>query len=255
MTKKATKQHKWTAEQRKFFKDNVKGTRFKKLQEMINKKFNLQLTINQITGFASRNNLTNGIDMSFKKDLIPWNKGKKGLRFPGSEKGWFVKGQDPVNYRPVGSERITRDGYTEIKTANPNIWKLKQRLIWEDAHGELPKNHTVVFADGNKENLEIDNLICLSREELLKMNQYGLFFDDAELTMAGLNILKLNIRITDIEIYGGDKEEFQKYVEIAQRKGLGEQTFIARLKRGWSLKDAMYRPLHYVPKRERSVSN
>lgn len=103
----------------------------------------------------------------FKKGFVPANKGKKMppevyAKCAGT---MFKKGQNPINHREVGSERIDRDGYIMIKVAEPNKWKLKHRLVWEQANGPIPKGYNIQFRDGNKLNLDIDNLYMISRKE------------------------------------------------------------------------------------------
>ena len=48
------------------------------------------------------------------------------------KKQHLKKGNRPHNYRPVGSERITVDGFIEIKVADPNKWDLKSRVIYQE---------------------------------------------------------------------------------------------------------------------------
>lgn len=251
----------FSVEQEEFLKNNVKGIGNKELTELFNEKFNTSFLVTQVISWKNRNKISSGLDGRFVKGQESWNKGMKGLNL-GGEKGWFKKGQDPINYRPVGSERIdSKDGYTIIKVQDegtwPERWRHKHVVLWEEANGKTPENHVIVFADSDKENIVLDNLLLLSRSELARMNQGALFFDDPELTKTGLNIVRLNNKITDIEIYGGDREKFQKYIKIAESRGLTEPTFIARLKRGWSLEDSLNRPLHSHrrKKKERSVSN
>jgi len=43
-------------------------------------------------------------------------------------------------------------------------------LIWQEAHGPVPKGHIIVFRDGNLENLSLDNLECISRAENMRRN-------------------------------------------------------------------------------------
>lgn len=52
----------------------------------------------------------------FSKGHIPQNKGKRmSPEVYEKVKGtMFKKGQDPINHRPVGSERVNVDGYVEI---------------------------------------------------------------------------------------------------------------------------------------------
>lgn len=105
---------------------------------------------------------------TFKKGHTPWNKGKKtGIRPPNL----FKKGNVTWNTRELYSERIDRDGYTYIKLINKKKWKLKHRWIWEQKYGEIPADHVVIFADGNKKNFNIENLILVSRKELAVLNK------------------------------------------------------------------------------------
>lgn len=173
-----------------FIANNIKGTRIPDLVNMVNKTFNTSYTYTQISGYTKRYGLKNGLDTTFKKGNIPFNKGLKGQYAPGSEKGWFKKGQVPVNHREVGSERISKDGYIEIKVAEPNKWKLKHRVVWEQHNGQVPQNRVVIFLDGNKLNVDISNLALISRSELKIMNQIGLKYGNTEATKVGVMIAK-----------------------------------------------------------------
>ena len=111
---------------------------------------------------------------SFKKGQISHNKGRKQIEYMSPEsmekcrKTWFKKGNIPGNHRPVGSERILSTGYVDVKISDPNTWKLKHRLVWEQHNGVAPKGANIQFRDGNKQNCHIDNLYLITREEQLK---------------------------------------------------------------------------------------
>ena len=58
--------------------------------------------------------------------------------------------------RPIGTE-IEKDGYILIKIDNQirnkhSNWKYKHHYIWEQKNGKIPKNHRVIFLDGNNRN-------------------------------------------------------------------------------------------------------
>lgn len=109
----------FTDQQEEFLKKNVKGTGNQKLTEMFNKKFRTDFSVTQVKGWKRRNKLSSGLDGRFVKGQEVWNKGMKGLVIEGSEKGWFEKGDVPINYRPVGSERIcSKDGYVIVKVSD-----------------------------------------------------------------------------------------------------------------------------------------
>lgn len=252
---KKAKPHKWTTEQIDFVKSNLKGTPYKTIREMVNKQFGLSLTLEQVGGFLKRNGLTNGRDTTFEGGKPPWNKGKKGLHFEGSEKGWFTKGQKPKNYRPVGSERIcSKDGYILVKVKDDgkyqDRWRLKHLVVWEKAYGKVPENHAIIFLDSDRGNVTLENLKMITRTDLATMNKYNLFSSDPEVTKTGLKLARLNQEISSLELHGGDKEKFKKHLLKAKSLGIQEQTFLARLRRGWSIKDAANKPLHYKPRRK-----
>lgn len=127
-----------------------------------------------------------------KKGMISPNKGIKRLYIPGSEKNWYKKGTTPYNHKPVGSERVDREGgYLLIKTAEPNKWELKHKVIYESVHGKLSKGHVVTFLDGDKTNLQIDNLEAITMGESAALTGLKLRFNDGELTKTGILITKI----------------------------------------------------------------
>ena len=111
----------------------------------------------------------------------------------------FKKGNVPHTYLPIGSESVTRDGYTIVKVSDEGTrnqqWRPKHRLIWEKHHGPVPDGYAIVFGDGDKTNLSIDNLILVSRSQLSVMNTKKLIKNDVELTQAGANIAQLMLAI------------------------------------------------------------
>lgn len=111
-----------------------------------------------------------------------WNKGMKVSDYMSDESyermkaSHFKKGQVPHNWQPVGSERISRDGYIEIKVRDlysglsADNYELKQRWIYEQNHGPIPDNMNVIFKDNNRQNCNIENLELISKLENLTRN-------------------------------------------------------------------------------------
>ena len=106
----------------------------------------------------------------FRKGSIPPNKGKRMSPelYAKIAPTMFKKGHTPGNHKPVGSERVNVDGYIERKVAEPNKWECKHRIIWKQAHGDIPKGYNVQFKDGNRLNISLDNLYLISRQRQLK---------------------------------------------------------------------------------------
>lgn len=191
-------------EQIRFILENYKGVSTKVLAERLNKKFDTNFTYKQMQAFKSNNGLSSGYCARFKKGGVSANKGKTWDEYMPKEsqkrslKTAYKKGRESTNIRKLGSERITRDGYMEVKTEEPNVWVLKQRLIWEEYNGEIPDNHVIIFKDTNKQNLKIDNLEIISRAELLHLNRDGLISEDPELTEVGILFNKIRLRKSEL---------------------------------------------------------
>ena len=111
----------------------------------------------------------------FKNGSVPLNKGKKvsPAIYAKMQPTMFKKGQTPVNHRNVGSERVNVDGYIEIKVAEPNRWRLKHRVIWEQVNGAIPKGFNVQFKNHNRQDCRLDNLYLISKaEQMAKENSF-----------------------------------------------------------------------------------
>lgn len=189
--------YKYTFEQENFIKNNYKGISTVELTEKFNKEFGTNLTKDQLRWYKKNHKLSSGVDGKFKKGNVPYNKGTKGISKPNS--GCFKKGNIPANHRPIGSERVNGDGYVEVKIAEPNKWKFKHRIIWEEKFGTIPRGYAVMFADRNKQNFEIDNLILVSTRQLQIMNNKKLIQNDANLTKTGVLIADVMIKIKDMK--------------------------------------------------------
>lgn len=155
--------HKYTEEEQLFMEKYVPGHSYREIANAFTETFGWEISIGQVNSYIGNHHLNTGRTGQFEKGTVPPNKGMKGICALGCEKTWFKKGNIPVNYRPVGSERINVDGYVEIKVAEPRKWKLKHRVVWEKTNGPVPKSHVVIFKDNNKLNTDIDNLILIKR--------------------------------------------------------------------------------------------
>lgn len=99
-----------------------------------------------------------------------------GLRRENS--GQFPKGvlsgHSLQTERPLGAERITKDGYLVRKVAGSK-WVGVHRILWEEHHGPVPDGHLVVFRNSDKKDLRIDNLECISPAEDMRRKSSNLY--------------------------------------------------------------------------------
>jgi hypothetical protein len=184
----------YTPEEIRFIKRKVAGRSYAELAALFNARFGAEVTVPQMGSTLERYGLKNGCDSRFAPGQVPHNKGKKKW-WEGGEETQFKKGNRPWNWRPVGSERINAYGYAEVKVRNPKKWKAKHILVWEEANGKVPKGHVVIFADGDKTNFALSNLLLVSRSELAVMNRRGLIYGCADATKAGKVIADIRIKI------------------------------------------------------------
>lgn len=106
----------------------------------------------------------------FHKGQIPPNKGKKVSPevYEKMSHTMFKKGHISENKREVGAERVNVYGYIEIKVAEPNVWRLKHRIVWERHNGVIPAGYNVQFKNHNTQDCRIENLYLISKAEQMR---------------------------------------------------------------------------------------
>lgn len=118
----------------------------------------------------------------FQKGHKTWNKGLEYMPGGRCKETQFRQGHRPHTWQPVGSYRITADGYLERKVnnlpgANHVRWHGVHRIVWEAEHGPIPAGHIVVFKPGTRttvlELITADKLECITRAENARRNHPG----------------------------------------------------------------------------------
>ena len=73
--------------------------------------------------------------------------------------------------RLINAERLRKGDHSVWEVKTENGWRSKHQVIWEQANGrKVKKNECVIFADGNSNNFDVDNLICIPRSTLVTVN-------------------------------------------------------------------------------------
>lgn len=108
----------------------------------------------------------------FPKGNISWNKGREMPLevYERCKDTMFRKGQISHNKQPLGTMRITKDGYMEIKISEPNKWDAYHRVMWEETFGKIPAGHIVRFVTKDKMNVHPFNLELIPRSEHCRRN-------------------------------------------------------------------------------------
>ncbi|MFD1439055.1 HNH endonuclease [Acinetobacter sp. ANC 4282] len=159
---------KYTEEMLMFLRQH-KETPRAELACKFNEKFGCKLSIDSVKAKCLRMGLKTGRTGCFSPGQKSWNDGLKG--YMGANATSFKKGQKGWNAKPVGFERITKDGYIEVKTAEPNVFELKHRVVWCEVNKEIPKGHALVFKNTLRTDCRIENLMLITRAELARLNQ------------------------------------------------------------------------------------
>lgn len=174
-------------------------------------KFGVELTSSQVKNFKAQHRIRSGTyGGRFYKGQPSHNKGKKlpDDVYQRIKATMFKKGNVPKNHRPVGSERVNTDGYIEVKVAEPNKWRAKQRVVWEEMTGEkLTSNDVIIFLNGDKMNLSADNLYKLTRAELVRYNYDHLYCNDRGISLAAAAIAKIKVRQKGVSRNGKGNEK------------------------------------------------
>lgn len=110
--------------------------------------------------------------------------------------------------KPVGSERIGKDGYIMVKVEEwpdrpqtKSNWKFKHHVIWEQANGrKLPEDKVVMFADKDNRNFDPDNLVAVPRKYIVRLNsQETPDYHDRDTLLACMALIDLQSGIKDAE--------------------------------------------------------
>ncbi|MBB5444610.1 MULTISPECIES: HNH endonuclease [unclassified Paraburkholderia] len=121
----------------------------------------------------------------FTAGHVTWNKGTKGIsgKHPNTVRTQFKKGEmrgaAQHNYQPIGTLRLSKDGYLERKVTDDHPvparrWVGVHRLVWEAANGPVPRGFVVCFLPGRRsaelEKITLDAIELVSRGELAQRN-------------------------------------------------------------------------------------
>lgn len=126
---------------------------------------------NRITALGLRKDTNGG---RFLPGQQPWNKGIRYTAGGKSAQTRFKKGNRPHTWHPIGHTRVTKDGYLQRKTADTGCTRRDyahiHHLVWRMHGGAVPAGHALVFRDGDRLNLDINNLELITRAELMRRN-------------------------------------------------------------------------------------
>lgn len=173
--------------------------------------FGREVSAANLHGLRKRKGWKTGRTGRFAKGEAPANKGQKcapgtGGLHPNAQRTQFQRGVRRgvavKLYKPVGTERLSKEGYVERKV-NDDLplqarWRAVHLIRWEEANGPVPDGHCLKCLDGRRDNTEPANWQLIPRALLPRLNggphKSRLAYDDAEpeVRPALLTIAKLD---------------------------------------------------------------
>lgn len=154
------------------------------------------------TALCKRKGWMTGRSGQFSKGQDPHNKGKPMPFNENSARTRFKKGNRTgranERYKPIGSERLSKDGYWERKVHDGNPiqsrWQGVHLIRWEEVNGTLPEGHCLKCLDGDRTNTDPCNWTAIPRALLPRLSgRWNVPYDTApaELKPAILTTAKL----------------------------------------------------------------
>jgi hypothetical protein len=141
------------------------------------------VTLVHYNALCKRKGWLTGRDGRIEAGATSWNKGKKcapgeGGNHPNARRTQFKRGtrQGVATklYKPIGTERVSKDGYLERKIHDgmplQSRWRAVHLIRWEEANGPVPKGMCLKCLDGNHRNTEPDNWVAIPRGALPFLN-------------------------------------------------------------------------------------
>lgn len=130
----------------------------------------------------------------FLKGQVPHNLGKpcppgRGGNHPNARKTQFKKGQRRgvavKLYKPIGTERFSKEGYLERKIHDgmplQSRWRAVHLIEWEAINGPVPEGYALKCLDGDRRNVDPANWEAIPRAMLPYLNGHrGPDYDAAE---------------------------------------------------------------------------
>lgn len=156
-----------------------------------NAHFGRDVAAKNLHALRKRKGWKTGRSGRFVKGAEAYNKGRpfapgRGGNHPNAQRTQFKPGARTGRanemYKPIGTERMSKDGYLERKVHDglpmQSRWRAVHLVRWEEANGPIPKGHCLKSLDGNRLNTDPCNWQLISRAMLPYLGgRYGIDYD------------------------------------------------------------------------------
>lgn len=158
----------YTEEQIEWLTENLPKYGRKETCRMFNERFNESRSVRSMKSFTAM--------YGVKVDEQVW-------------KGFATKNVNKNKLKEIGTERIDH-GRPVVKVGGCD-WRYKNRLVYEEAHGKIPKGCAVIHLDNDPLNCDISNLKAVPKDRLGALIAADMKSEIPQITEAGLLWLEL----------------------------------------------------------------
>ncbi len=167
-----------TEEQRKWFDRYYPSHGVMDTLKAYNEKFSEKMTREGIKSWAGIRGLTVDDDVVLKNKL-------KTVHGKGSKRA----------LKQAGDTRI-ESGRLVMKTKD-GTWKPIGKAVYEEAYGKVPKGYHVIHLNGDWFDYRLENLMAIPLRVWGVIANYGMIYEDAELTKAAIKWAELHNIVKD----------------------------------------------------------
>ena len=146
------------------------------------------VVVDSLKQLCLRKGWKTGRDGRLQPGNVPANKGQKMPYNANSARTQFKKGQLSGRaaqlVKPIGAERLSKEGYLERKIHNglpfQSRWRAVHLIRWEEKNGPIPKGMALKNLSGDRANTDPDNWALVPRALLPRLNgRFGRDFETA----------------------------------------------------------------------------
>ena len=198
----------YSVEQEEFLKENAPLMSRKELTERFNEKFGANRTVSGIKSYCNYRGWNSSSTGRFQEGHISWQTGLRGEEFKShyTEESFQrgIEGMRQANKtRKIGDE-VIRHGIpmvvVSLEYCIPFDERVqpKRRVVWEQLHGEIPKDHIIIHLDGNPMNCDPTNLYCMPKRYGSMLAKNNWWFKDPELILTAIKWCELFCTLKEV---------------------------------------------------------
>ena len=197
----------YSPEQEAFLCEKAPLMSRRELAEEFNKEFGTSKTAQAIKCWCNARGYNSSADGKFKKGHVSWQTGLSSEEFKSHytkesfERG--IEGMRQANKTAKIGDEVVKCGVPWVVTSLEygvlfqDRIKLKRRVVWEQLHGEIPKDHCIIHLDGDQMNCDPSNLYCIPTKFRPIISKNRWWFGNPELTLTAIKWCELHYAIKE----------------------------------------------------------